>query len=52
MIAEAYSIVNYEKNHSRINRNTKYLVNTLGGFHDNKSNKTYLLIERIPSRLS
>lgn len=44
IIAQAYPIENYEKTHARVNRNKKYLVNTLGGVHDNKTNRTYLLI--------
>jgi hypothetical protein len=52
MIAEAYPIDNYERSHARINRNQKHLVHTLGAVHDNRSNRTFLLIERIPSRLS
>jgi hypothetical protein len=51
-IAEAYPIENYEETHARINRNKSHLVNSFGAIVDNHNNKTLLLIERIPSRLS
>jgi hypothetical protein len=51
-IAEAYPVDNYEKTHARFNRNTPHLVNSFGAIVDYLNNKTLLLIERIPSRLS
>lgn len=52
LIAEAYLVENYERTHARINRNKPHLVNALGTVYDERRHQNYILVERIPNRLS
>lgn len=49
---EAYRIDNYKDTHARINRNKPHIVNVFGGVQDQTNGNWFLLVERIPSRLS